>query len=93
MAKKKVEKKPRRILKKKPCRLCKNKVKEIDFKDAEYLNHFISDRGKIISSRLSGNCAKHQRMVAKAVKKARLAALLPFVRITEGLQRKRRRPQ
>lgn len=93
MAKKKVEKKPRRILRKKPCRLCKNKVESIDFKDADYLTHFISDRGKIISSRLSGNCAKHQRMVARAVKKARLAALLPFVRITEGLQRKRRRPK
>jgi small subunit ribosomal protein S18 len=91
MAKKKVEKKPRRVLRKKPCRLCKNKVESIDFKDADYLSHFISDRGKIISSRLSGNCAKHQRMVARAVKKARLAALLPFVRITEGLQRKRRR--
>ena len=93
MAKKKVEKKPRRILRKKPCRLCKNKVESIDFKDADYLTHFISDRGKIISSRLSGNCAKHQRMVARAVKNARLAALLPFVSITEGLQRKRRRPK
>jgi small subunit ribosomal protein S18 len=93
MAKKKIDKKPRRVFKKKPCRLCKTKVTSIDFKDVDYLNHFISDRGKIISSRLSGNCAKHQRMVAGAVKKARLAAFLPFVRITEGLQRKRRRPR
>lgn len=93
MAKKKEEKKPRKVFKKKPCRLCKSKVESIDYRDAEYVSHFITDRGKINSSRLSGNCAKHQRMVANAVKKARLAAIIPFVRITEGLQRKRRRPQ
>jgi small subunit ribosomal protein S18 len=47
----------------------------------------VSDRAKIITSRLTGNCAKHQRMVAHAIKKARLAALLPFVKIKAGLSR------
>ncbi|MFA6636649.1 MAG: 30S ribosomal protein S18 [Candidatus Omnitrophota bacterium] len=93
MAKKREEKQPRKVFKKKPCRLCRGKVTSIDYRDADYVSHFITDRGKIISSRLSGNCSKHQRMVANAVKKARLAAVIPFVRITEGLQRKRRRTQ
>ena len=91
MGKKRVEKKPRRILRKKPCRLCKEKKDEVDYKDVSLLSKYTSDRGKIISSRLTGNCAKHQRMVSNAVKRARLAALLPFVHITEGLPRRRRR--
>ena len=88
---KKREQKPRRVFKKKPCRLCKEKVEKVDYKDANYLQGFISDRGKIISSRLSGSCAKHQRMISNAVKKARLAGILPFVRITEGMLRRKRR--
>jgi len=90
---KKREKKPRKIFKKRPCRLCRSKAESLDYKDIELLNKFISDRGKIISSRLTGNCAKHQRMVSNAVKRARLAAFLPFVKVTEGLQRRRRRTQ
>ena len=89
--KRKGVKKGRRILRKRPCRLCKEKVKDLDYKDVDYLNRFISDRGKIISSRISGSCAKHQRMVANAVKRARLAALLPFVKIKTGMSRGRRR--
>jgi small subunit ribosomal protein S18 len=89
--KKKEIKKTKRIFKKRPCRLCRDKAKTVDFKDIGLLSKFISDRGKIITSRLTGNCAKHQRMVAKAVKKARLAAFLPFVKVKEGLPRARQR--
>ena len=87
MGKKKIVKKSRRIFKKRPCRLCRDKRTSVDYKEVEFLNKFISDRGKIITSRISGNCAKHQRMVSNAVKKARLAALLPFVKIKPGLAR------
>ncbi|MBD3427215.1 MAG: 30S ribosomal protein S18 [Candidatus Omnitrophica bacterium] len=84
-------KKTRRVFKKKPCRLCKDKVEKLDYKDVELLKKFISDRGKIIPPRLTGSCAKHQRMISNAIKKARLAALLPFVKVKEGLARGRRR--
>ncbi|MEA3489441.1 MAG: 30S ribosomal protein S18 [Candidatus Omnitrophota bacterium] len=82
--------KSRRIFKKKPCRLCRDKVESIDYKDIDLLSKFVSDRGKIITSRITGNCAKHQRMVANSVKKARLAAMLPFVKVKPGLSRGRR---
>jgi len=91
MKKKKIEKKPRKIFKKRPCRLCRSKMTSVDYKDVEFLNKFVSDRGRIITSRITGNCAKHQRMVANAVKRARLAAFLPFVKIKEGLARRRPR--
>lgn len=89
--KKKIVKKPRKIFKKKPCRLCRDKAKSVDYKDIALVSRFVSDRGRIISSRITGNCAKHQRMVANAVKRARIASLLPFVKIKEGMPR--RRPQ
>lgn len=90
--KKKAVRKTKRIFKEKSCRLCKDKLKSIDYyKDLNLLNKFISDRGRIISSRLTGNCAKHQRMVANGIKRARLAALVPFVKLKEGLQRRRPR--
>ncbi|MGB3114486.1 MAG: 30S ribosomal protein S18 [Candidatus Omnitrophota bacterium] len=81
MVKKKEKRKIQRILRKKPCRLCRDKVKAIDYKDVGILSRFSSDRGRILPSRISGNCAKHQRMVATQVKKARIAALLPFVKV------------
>lgn len=81
----------KRIFRKRPCRLCKDKVEALDYKDIEKLEPFISERGRIISSRISGNCAKHQRMVSNAIKRARLAAFLPFVRVKQrGLKRGRR---
>jgi small subunit ribosomal protein S18 len=91
MVKKKIAKKPRRVFKKKPCRLCKDKVQKIDYKDVELLKKFVSDRGKIVPPRLTGSCTKHQRMIANSVKKARIAALLPFVKVKEGLARGRGR--
>ena len=78
--KKNARKKPRRVFKKKPCRLCADKVKTIDYRDADLLGRFISDRGKILPNRISGNCVRHQRMVANRIKRARIAGLLPFVK-------------
>ncbi|HNX90741.1 MAG TPA: 30S ribosomal protein S18 [Candidatus Omnitrophota bacterium] len=74
-----------KMIRKKPCRLCRSKVKNIDFKNIEFLEKFITDRGKITPSRITGNCAKHQRMVANKVKRARIAGLLPFVKIKRGV--------
>ena len=62
------------------CRFCTNKTRVIDYKDLKTLESFIRDRGKIVSSRYSGNCAKHQRRLVEAVKKARFLSLLPYVR-------------
>jgi len=68
-------------VRKKFCRLCVDKVKSMDYKDARRLEAFTKERGKIVSTRISGNCAKHQRMVAEAIKKARFMSLLPYTRI------------
>jgi small subunit ribosomal protein S18 len=61
------------------CRLCKESIKEVNYKDAELLQKFITERGKIMPSRITGNCASHQRKIANAIKRARIAAILPFV--------------
>lgn len=63
----------------KVCRFCVNKIIEIDYKDTAKLKRFISEHGKIESRRRTGTCAKHQRALAKAIKRARQAALLPYV--------------
>ena len=68
-----------RIFRKRACRFCKEKVDMVDYKDTARLQRFVTERGKIVPSRISGNCAKHQRMVTREVKKARQAVLLPFV--------------
>jgi small subunit ribosomal protein S18 len=80
MAKKKPKRKIQRVFRKKPCRLCRDKVKSIDYKDVDFLSKFTSDRGRILPSRISGNCAKHQRMVSSQIKRARIASLLPFAK-------------
>jgi small subunit ribosomal protein S18 len=67
-------------LKKRFCRFCADKVRVIDYKDTKRLEAFITERGKILTSRISGNCAKHQRRIAEAIKKARFIALLPYTR-------------
>ncbi|MGB9797174.1 MAG: 30S ribosomal protein S18 [bacterium] len=67
---------PRR---KKSCIFCANKVKEIDYKDVDTLRKFLTERAKIIPKRVTGTCAKHQRALARAIKRARIMALLPFV--------------
>ena len=63
---------------KKICRFCADKNLVIDYKRPEILRNFITERGKIIPSRISGTCAKHQRALAREIKKARIMALLPF---------------
>ncbi len=63
---------------KKVCSFCVDKVDSIDYKDVAKLHRFITERGKILPRRISGNCAKHQRQVTVAIKRARNIALLPF---------------
>lgn len=63
----------------KPCSFCVNKVEVIDYKDPAKLRHFILDTGKIAPRRKTGTCAKHQRVLAVAIKRARHLALLPYV--------------
>jgi len=65
---------------KKECYFTKNHIEHIDFKDAELLRKFISERGKILSRRITGTSAKYQRELVKAIKNARHMALLPFVK-------------
>ena len=62
----------------KVCRFCADKNVAIDYKDPQTLKYFITDRGKIIPRRISGNCARHQRKVSVAIKRARMIALMPF---------------
>ncbi len=66
---------------KKICRFCADKLKIIDYKDVKGLESFIKERGRIYSARSSGNCAKHQRELTRAIKQARFLALLPYVRM------------
>ncbi len=69
------------LIKKRFCRFCVNKTRVIDYKDIKTLETFMTERGKILSSRISGNCAKHQRRLREAIKKARFLAFLPYIRV------------
>ena len=64
----------------KVCYYCQNKLDTVDFKNTELLRKFVSERGKILPRRATGACAKHQRMIAIAIKRSRHMALLPFVK-------------
>jgi ribosomal protein S18 len=64
---------------KKVCYFCKEKIDYVDYKDVALLRKFMSDRAKIRSSRVTGNCVQHQRKVARAIKNARELALLPYI--------------
>ncbi len=64
---------------KKVCIFCADKVAFIDYKDSMKLRKFISERGKILPRRISGTCAKHQRELTTAIKRARQVALLPYI--------------
>ncbi|HSF33229.1 MAG TPA: 30S ribosomal protein S18 [Candidatus Tectomicrobia bacterium] len=68
----------RRFPRKKICRFCSDKVTDIDYKDIKRLRNLITERGKIIPRRISGNCARHQRQLGIAIKRARNIALMPF---------------
>lgn len=74
MAKQDMDKK-----KKKCCSFCADKVDHIDYKDTAKLKRYLTEAGKIIPRRVTGNCAEHQRMVAKAIKRAREAAIISYV--------------
>jgi small subunit ribosomal protein S18 len=63
----------------KVCAFCAEKVEEIDYKDIQRLKKFLSDRSKILPRRITGNCAKHQRFLTTAVKRARFIALIPYI--------------
>jgi small subunit ribosomal protein S18 len=64
--------------KRKSCSMCIEKIAALDYKDTPRLRRYITERGKIVPRRISGNCAKHQRWLTEAVKRARVIALLPF---------------
>ena len=67
-------------LKKKICRFCNDKNLKIDYKDIDTLRKFVTEGGKIVPSRITGNCAKHQRKIAEQIKIARAIALLPYLK-------------
>ena len=75
----------------KPCAFCRDKIEFIDYKDVSTLRKFISDRGKIRSRRITGACRRHQNQIARAVKRARELALLPYVAESAGGDREDRR--
>jgi len=68
----------------KSCPFCETRVHFIDYKDDRTLGRFITDHGKILPARLSGTCARHQRQLSNAVKRARYLALIPYVRGLQG---------
>jgi small subunit ribosomal protein S18 len=74
-----VKRKKRVFHRRKVCRFCADSSLVIDYKDSKMLRYFVTERGKIIPKRISGCCAKHQRSLTHAVKRARTIALLPFV--------------
>ena len=69
----------KRMPKKKVCQFCVEKVQHIDYKDVARLRRFTSERGKILPRRMTGTCAKHQRQLSTAIKRARIIALMPYV--------------
>jgi small subunit ribosomal protein S18 len=71
-----------RRVKKKPCALCRDRTEWVDYKDVPMLRKYMSDRGKIRSRRVTGNCAQHQRALAQAIKTARELILLPYTQRT-----------
>ena len=68
----------KRMPRKKVCAFCQNKVANIDYKDVNTLKKYVAEGGKILPRRMTGVCAKHQRVLATAIKRARLVDLLPF---------------
>jgi small subunit ribosomal protein S18 len=68
----------KRFQKRKSCKFCEDKVVAIDYKDVKLIKLYVSERGKIIPRRITGNCAKHQRSLTTSIKRARNIALIPF---------------
>lgn len=71
-------KKKRPFQRRKVCVFCADSSMKIDYKDVKTLSHFVTERGKILPRRISGNCAKHQRELTTAIKRARNIAIMPF---------------
>jgi small subunit ribosomal protein S18 len=69
----------RKAMHRKECKFCVEKVAVINYRDDKRLRHFMTERGKIVPRRISGTCARHQRLLTMAIKRARHLALLPFV--------------
>ncbi|MBN1405640.1 MAG: 30S ribosomal protein S18 [Candidatus Omnitrophica bacterium] len=65
---------------KRGCKFCKEKTDVIDYKDISLLSKYITEQGKILPNRITGNCAYHQRETARAIKRARAISLLPYMR-------------
>ncbi|MBO2519031.1 MULTISPECIES: 30S ribosomal protein S18 [Limnochorda] len=63
---------------KKVCAFCVDKIPYVDYKEAGRLRRYLTERGKILPRRINGNCARHQRQMTRAIKRARIMALLPF---------------
>ncbi len=80
---KKKRRKKRVFHRRKVCRFCADSSLSIDYKDPKQLRYFITERGKIIPRRISGTCAKHQRTLTHAIKRARTIAFLPYVGTTD----------
>ena len=68
----------RRFARRKVCQFCADKMDYIDYKDTKRIRKFMTDRGKILPRRITGNCAAHQRALTNAIKRARVVALVPF---------------
>ncbi|HEX2189171.1 MAG TPA: 30S ribosomal protein S18 [Longimicrobiaceae bacterium] len=63
----------------KTCSICESGMRTVDYKDERTLSRFVTERGKILPRRISGTCARHQRQVGTAIKRARYLALLPYI--------------
>jgi small subunit ribosomal protein S18 len=71
----------RRFFRKKYCKFCAEKIEFIDYKNAKLLRNYMTERGKILSRKITGTCSRHQRQLTKAIKRARSIALLPYIEI------------
>lgn len=69
-------KRRQKLLRQKTCRLCKNNIFQLDFKDVELLKRFQTEGGRILPRTITGNCSKHQKLLANAIKRARIMALV-----------------
>ena len=79
IVKKTLNNKKRKNSKRRPCMFCLDKMEYIDYKNVEVISKFINTNGKILSSRVTGTCARHQRGLSTAIKRARIMALIPFI--------------
>lgn len=75
------KKRKRGFARRKVCRFCADSSLTIEYKDPKLLKYFVTERGKIIPRRISGNCARHQREMTKAIKRARHIALMPYTSV------------